>query len=543
MDPITTRRRVRIFCSLVALLVLVPQGAADAIILFRTGDPTANATAPTGSLANSGWQFQGTFGDYLGTPVAPHFFITAQHIGSAPTFVFRGVNYTPVRSFDDPASDLRLWEVSETFPAYAPLYTGSAEVGGHIVVFGRGTQRGAERIVNGQLVGWTFGPSDSVQRWGENQVARIVQHDGKETLYALFDQAGLPNECHLSGGDSAGGVFLDDGGVWKLAGLNYDIDSFASGPDAGGPFNAAMFDERGSYTAAGMLVTGDAPVPSGFYASRISTRVAWITSIISPRLANISARTSVRNGDAVSIGGFIIRSGAGMTKRVLLRALGPSLQANGAPLSGRLENPLLELHAADGGLIAANDDWRSDPSAAALQSTGLAPTADTEAALVVTLSAGSYTAVMRGVNGSNGIGLLEVYDIDEGTNDARLVNLSARAFVSGGDDLLIGGVIAHTGAQRLLLRALGPELAGLGVADALGDPALELHDANGALLVSNDSWRDAANSADIAATGIAPADAREAAVLFTPNIGAYTAIVRGSGNTTGVALLEAYLLL
>ncbi|MDQ6625647.1 MAG: hypothetical protein M3Y69_05830 [Verrucomicrobiota bacterium] len=515
---------------------------ADAIILFRTGDPTANTAAPTGALANSGWQFEGTFGDYLGTPIAPHFFITAQHIGGAAKFLFRGISYTPIRSYDDPASDLRLWEVSETFPVYAPLYSSSREVGGHIVVFGRGTQRGAARVVNGHLVGWTFGASDTVERWGENQVAQIVIRDGQETLYALFDETGLPNECHLSGGDSSGGVFIDDGGIWKLAGLNYDVDSFSSGSDAGGPFNAAMFDERGSYTATGSLVTGGAAVPSGFYASRISSRLGWITSIISPRFANISARVSVKTGDAVSIGGFIIRGGAGATKRVLIRGLGPSLEANGLPVAGRLGNPLLELHAADGNTIATNDDWRADPGAAALQGTGLAPADDKEAALLMTLATGNYTAVLRGVNGESGTGLIEVYDLDEGATDVRLVNLSARARVDGGDELLIGGMIVHTGTHRVLLRALGPELGGRGVDGSLTDPALELHDANGALLVANDNWRDSMNSIEITATGLAPTDGREAAILITPNIGAYTAIVRGAGNATGIALLEAYLL-
>jgi hypothetical protein len=274
--------------SLIVFAMLSFAAAAGGVILFRTGDPTANTTEPTGALAGSGWQYEGKFGDFLGTAIAPHHFVTAKHLGAGPTqFVYHGVNYTVARSFADPESDLRIFEVAETLPLYAPLYSRSDEVGQHLVVIGRGTHRGPERIVNGQLRGWQYGASDSVQRWGENKVASIVGR----TLYVLFNQAGLPQEAHVSSGDSGGAVFLSDGGVWKLAGINSDVDSFSSGPDGGGPYTAAMFDERGSYRSEGTLVTGDAPVPSGFYAARISSRVAWINSIIGntdPGLTDIS---------------------------------------------------------------------------------------------------------------------------------------------------------------------------------------------------------------------------------------------------------------
>ena len=263
--------------SLIFLVLLAFASMAQGVILFRTGDPTANTTEPTGSLAGSGWQYEGNFGDFLGTAIAPHYFVTAKHLGTDPTqFSYHGVNYAIVRSFADASSDLRVFEVEGTLPIYAPLYTRSDEVGQHLVVIGRGTQRGAAREVNGQLRGWNYGPADTVQRWGENEVARIV----RGALYVLFDQAGLPQEGHLSAGDSGGAVFLKDGGAWKLAGINSDVDTFASGTDRGGPYSAAMFDERGSYRSDGTLVTGPAPVPSGFYAARISPRLKWIYSII-----------------------------------------------------------------------------------------------------------------------------------------------------------------------------------------------------------------------------------------------------------------------
>ena len=263
--------------ALIVAVLLSFSAVANSVLLFRTGDATANTTEPTGALAGSGWQYEGTFGAFLGTAIAPHYFVTAKHLANGPTeFFFHGVNYPIVRSFADPDADLRIVEVTGTLPLYAPLYSRKDEVGKNLLVIGRGTQRGTERIVNGKMCGWNWGTSDSVQRWGQNQVSNIVA----DKLHALFDQAGLPEEAQLSSGDSGGGVFLRDGGVWKLAGVNSDVDHFSSGPGGGGPYEAALFDERGSYRSDGTLVTGDVSVPSGFYAARISSRIGWIKSVI-----------------------------------------------------------------------------------------------------------------------------------------------------------------------------------------------------------------------------------------------------------------------
>lgn len=532
---------LRLPFTLVIAAILSFAAKTEAIILYRTADPNANTAEPTGELAGSGWQYQGVYGEFLGTVIGPRFFITARHLGGAGTnkFVYRGKDYAIVRFFEDTASDLRINEVAETFPAYAPLYTKGDEVGKRLVMIGRGTRRGTERIVNGQLRGWEYGPSDHVQRWGENIVAAIVQRGG-ETLQGLFDGPGLPNEGHYSAGDSGGAVFINDGGVWKLAGINSDVDTFASGPDGGGPYTASMFDMRGSYRSNGTLVTGDAPVPSAFYAARISSRLPWITSIIGSRLMNISARATVGTGERVSISGFIIQGNPGQSKRLIIRGLGPSLQVGDVPVAGRITNPVLELHDAAGSVISVNDNWR-ESQAGEIESIGFAPPDERESALIATLPVGNYTAVLRNGDGAAGTGLIEVYDL-EAVSDARLANLSARAFVDGGDDVLIGGLIIRSFSKRLILRALGPSLAARGVVDELRNPVLELHDSNGALLSANDNWNDASNRSEIAATGLAPTDSRESAILTTPNLGTYTAVVRGAGGTTGVALLEAYLL-
>jgi hypothetical protein len=535
--PLYPRR----FIAILVASFLCAATTSNAIILLRTGDPTANTTAPTGSLAGSGWDYEGTFGGFLGTAIAPHFFITAQHVGlQSNTFFYRGLNYTITQSFPDPNSDLRIFKVAEAFPAYAPLYLGNNEIGHHLVVFGRGTQRGGDVLFEGNLRGWFWGGSDSVVRWGENEVASTAFFGGLgDMLYALFDGNAYTEEAHLSSGDSGGAVFLDDGGVWKLGGINYGVDGPFSSEPGGDNFIAALFDMRGFYGINGVLIDGPVPVPSGFYASRISSNLTWIQSIIGPGVVNISTRALVGTEDRVCIAGFIIGGDPSKTKRVMIRGLGPSLRAGSVPLPGRLLDPTLELHNSAGALIFSNNDWHSSQQAA-IQQSGLAPANDKESALIATLVPGTYTAILGGANSTTGIALVEVYDLDANF-DPSLNNISTRADVGAGDGVLIGGLIVRS-AKSLLLRALGPTLSRVGVVGELQDPAMELHDSNGALLIGNDNWIDAANRIDIEATGLAPTDDREPAILFAPTPGNYTAIVKGAGSSTGIALMEAYVL-
>jgi uncharacterized protein (TIGR03118 family) len=263
------------------------------------------------------------------------------------------------------------------------------------------------------------------------------------------------------------------------------------------------------------------------------------------QLVNISTRASIGTGDNVAIAGFIIHSDPPVTtgtKRVLLRGLGPSLKVNGVPVPGRLADPFLELHDINGTLIESNDNWMNSPERADIITSGLAPTDPHESAILKTLTAGTnYTAVLRGVNNTTGIGLVEVYDL-EPTNDTHLANISGRGFVSTGDDVLIGGVIIQGDtAEQVLFRALGPSLASRGVSPVLPDPTLDLYDVNGTLIAHNDDWMNSPNKNAIIATGLAPTDPRESAILETLAAGNYTAIVRGKNNIiTGNALAEAY---
>ena len=247
------------------------------VILSSTGDPSKNTTAPGGTLAGSGWQYEGVFGSFLGTAIGPHHFITVKHIGIASnTFVYQGASYSVVTWYDDPDTELRIFQVAETFPTYAPLYSSSKEGGSNVVVIGRGTERGDPVNLSGSLRGWLWGPSDGVERWGQNKINYASGND----LWATFDQIGIANEAQLSSGDSGGAAFIKDTTGWKLAGICYAADGATWSTSTGGEFSAALFDRRGFYETDGTPISGSKPVPSRFVAVRISARMAWIRSIV-----------------------------------------------------------------------------------------------------------------------------------------------------------------------------------------------------------------------------------------------------------------------
>jgi uncharacterized delta-60 repeat protein len=251
---------------------------------------------------------------------------------------------------------------------------------------------------------------------------------------------------------------------------------------------------------------------------------------------NLSARAHVFTGERILIAGFIIQGSE--TKTILLRGLGPSLASFGVPTP--LADPTLSLFDHTGALIAANDNWKATQQAQ-IQATGLAPPNNLDAAILISLSPGAYTAFLQGKAMATGIGLAEVYDVDPNAN-AQPTNLSARAFVGTGNDVLIGGTIIRgngTSLLRVLVRALGPSLASAGVMTPLANPTLSLRDANGNVIASNDNWKDSQQAA-IAATGKAPPNDNESAILGLLAPGNYTAIVAGKNGTTGVALVEFY---
>jgi hypothetical protein len=276
--------------------------------------------------------------------------------------------------------------------------------------------------------------------------------------------------------------------------------------------------------------------PTGASASTPLITDVW--RISDSILLNSSTRLHTGRGDDVLIGGFIIAGPA--KKNVVLRGLGPSLKINGGPIPGTLQDPLIELRQSDGTILGVNDNWQ-DAQPTEIQSAGLAPADDREAALSISLEPGNYTVVLSGRDGSTGLALVEAYDIDRGAA-ARMLNISTRGRVQTGNNVMIGGVIlGGTDYARVIFRGLGPSLSvsGILVSGRLDNPTLELHDGNGATIAFNDDWKDS-HPAEIQASGLAPSDDREAVVIGNFPPGQYTAIVRGKNDTTGIALVEAY---
>jgi Tol biopolymer transport system component len=253
-------------------------------------------------------------------------------------------------------------------------------------------------------------------------------------------------------------------------------------------------------------------------------------------LQNISTRAFVQTGDNVMIGGLIV-TGSGQ-KKVILRAIGPSLSNFG--IANALQDPVLELHDSTGALIASNDNWIDASNKQAISDSGLAPSNNLESAILTSLNPSSYTAIVHGVNNGTGVALVEAYDLDQ-TAGSKFTNISTRAFAQTGDNVMIGGlIVTGSDSENVIVRAIGPSLTQYGIANALADPMLELHDSNGNTIASNDNWIDASNKQAIIDSGLAPSNNLESAILTSLNPGSYTAIVHGVNNGTGVALVEVF---
>jgi len=249
-------------------------------------------------------------------------------------------------------------------------------------------------------------------------------------------------------------------------------------------------------------------------------------------LLNVSTRVGVESGSSVMIGGFIVTGN--VAKKVALRAIGPSLADVG--VANVLTDPVLELYNSSGRLIAQNDNWSSLPPGAI--PADLAPKNEKESFIGATLAPGSYTAVLRGANGAAGVGLFELFDLDPASS--RISNISTRGEVGLGSEVMIGGfIIGGEDPTKVVIRAIGPSLSEQNVPNSLSDPLLELYDGNGSLIFTNDNWRTTQEQ-EILATGVAPSQDSESAIVATLAPGGYTAMVRDAGQASGVALVEVY---
>lgn len=255
------------------------------------------------------------------------------------------------------------------------------------------------------------------------------------------------------------------------------------------------------------------------------------------QLLNLSTRLRVETGQGVLIGGFIV-SGT-QPKKIIVRGIGPSMAVFNVP--GLLADPILELYDSSGQLLAQNDNWRQNQEAE-IQNSGLAPGNDLESAIVRTVPPGNYTAIVRGKNDTAGTALVEVYDLSQATA-SYLGNVSARGFVDTGDNVMISGFIAAGsggGPTTVAIRGLGPSLASFGITNYLADPTIELRNANGTRVQSNNEWMDDQGFDDIRASGLAPQNVHESMIVFDVTPGSYTTILRGTSNGTGVGVLEIY---
>ena len=325
--------------------------------------------------------------------------------------------------------------------------------------------------------------------------------------------------------------------------------SFALGPDETKEVTVTL------RTPANALVGTSDTLTVNVTSNLSNTRnFAVIESVVTPpsQLGNISMRAFVQTGDNALIGGFIVQGSE--TKRLIIRAIGPELTQYGVP--NALANPTLELHDGTGALIASNNNWVTtiiggiitSNQVHEIQTSGYVPGDPFESAIIADLPAGNYTAVVRGVNNMTGVALVEVYELSPETNSI-LGNISSRSFVQTGDNVMIGGfMVQGTELKKVIIRAIGPELIQHGIPDALANPSLELHDGTGALIASNNNWASTIIGGiitsdqvhEIQATGYAPGDPRESAIIADLPAGNYTAVVRGVNNMTGVALVEVY---
>jgi uncharacterized Zn-binding protein involved in type VI secretion len=250
------------------------------------------------------------------------------------------------------------------------------------------------------------------------------------------------------------------------------------------------------------------------------------------RLINIATRGFVGAGDNVLIGGLVIEGAE--AKTVLIRARGPALAEAG--IDGALPDPNISFFSG-ATLIDNNDDWQEHANMHLIPA-DLRPSNSQESVIVTTLAPGAYTAIVNGINGEEGIGLIEVFEMSN-TGETRLINIATRGFVGTGDSVLIAGlVISGTGTQKVVIRAKGPSLSALGVSGALIDPNVTLF-LGATVIDSNNNWQEHAN-ADKIPTNLIPTENKEAALYKELSAGAYTAIVTGADDSTGVAIVEVF---
>jgi hypothetical protein len=364
-----------------------------------------------------------------------------------------------------------------------------------------------------------------------------ISPDGRQTTFA----SGIAHPHRLAF-DAFGFLWVTDPGAEALyaiapSGVVSLVDSSATDPELTG-LNDLAFDAAGNLflTAGKSVVEVESSLTTLLTVAAVPGGAGGI-AVGPPAATNLSTRVSVQAGDGVAIAGFIISGSS--PKQILIRGLGPSLSNFG--IVNPLQDPTLDLHDSTGKTIATNDDWQTAANAAQIPA-NFRPADPREPVIVATLQPGTFTAVLRGKNGGTGVGLIEMDDLSTGVA-SKLTNVSTRGFAGTGENVMIGGFIltGGSGGRQTLIRALGPTLAQsrFNVAGALTNPTLVLVDANGSVVAFNDDWKSSQES-EIQATGLAPPNDREAAILTTLPPGSFTAIVSGKNGETGIALVDVF---
>jgi hypothetical protein len=417
---------------------------------------------------------------------------------------------------------------------------------------------------------------------GQNVLTRFLLGDplSGTTIYTenqIFDVKPLPNG-HLFVASAfyvdeitASGVFLRRIQLTGTSSFFYDIRGIEYNPSAdvlfvthlgytgffdrimrvnastGALVNSAIFSYGGDVflDSSGQLLVGSRTESPAFFSQDLTRgnslnggQQMFVTQYAPTQALNISTRMRVETGNNILIGGFIVAGTA--PKNVAVRGIGPSLAQFGVP--DVLADPTIELHDSSGALVRQNDNWQDDPSQASqLSAMGLALQNPSESGMVASLSPSAYTAILAGKNGGTGLGLVEIYDTNPDT-DSQLANISTRGFVLTGSNVMIGGfILGGANNTHVVVRGIGPSLTQFGLNPVLADPMIELRDSNGGLLVSNDNWQDdPASASQLAALGLAPGNPAESGICVSLSPGAFTAILAGKNEGTGIALVEIY---
>jgi hypothetical protein len=366
----------------------------------------------------------------------------------------------------------------------------------------------------------------------------------------IAGNAATNNGLDLVGAFTSQGFNLigkSDGSSGFTNGLNHDLVGTVAAPLD--PMLGALQDNGGP-TATVALLSGSPAINAGT-ASGAPVKdqrglarngppdigAFEFAGLLPVSLGNISTRGVVGIGDEVMIGGFIITGTA--DKTVLIRAIGPSLSNPPFNLANTLQDPTLSLFSGSS-MIEFNDNW-ADASNAQSIDVNLRPSNRSESAILISLAPGAYTAIVSGVNGGTGIGLVEVFDLDA-TVPSRLSNISTRGLVETGDSVMIGGfVVKGPDSETVVIRAIGPSLASppFNLTNVLQNPTVSLFNDQGTRIQFNDDWQNDQKD-EIIATGLQPSNTAESALVRTLAPGNYTAIVSGVNNATGLALVEVF---